>query len=97
MTMSCIGKAFSCYVLGDLRTRFSGIIFKATGMTPTEFANEYLFGPLGIAPRENFFAANAEDHIRVTTDKAPKGKFWLADPQGISASGYGLCMSAEEM
>lgn len=75
----------------------SGILYKSTGMTPTEYANEYLFGPLGIAPRENTFAANAEEHIRFTIDKAPKGKLWLADPQGIGTPGYGLCMSAEEM
>ena len=52
---------------------------------------------VGIAPRENFFATNAGEHIHFTIDKAPKGKLWLADPQGITTSGYGLCMSAEEM
>ena len=52
---------------------------------------------VGIAPRKNFFAANADEHIHFTVDKAPKGKLWLADPQGIGTPGYGLCMSAEEM
>ena len=75
----------------------SGILHRATGMTPTEFANEYLFGPLGITPRENFFAANAEEHVHFTIDKAPKEKLWFVDPQGIGTPGYGLCMSAEEM
>ena len=75
----------------------SGILYRATGMTPAEYANEYLFRPLDIAPRENFFAANAGEHIHFTIDKAPKGKLWLADPQGIGAPGFGLCMSAEEM
>ena len=52
---------------------------------------------VGIAPRENFFAANAEEHMYFTTDKAPKGKLWFVDPQGIGTPGYGLCMSAEEL
>ena len=66
-------------------------------MSPQDFAGKYLFGPLGIAPRENFFAANAEEHMYFTTDKAPKGKLWFVDPQGIGTPGYGLCMSAEEL
>lgn len=75
----------------------AGILYRATGMNPNDYAGKYLFEPLGIAPRENFFAANAEEHIHFTIDKAPKGKLWFADPQGIGTPGYGLCMSAEEM
>lgn len=75
----------------------SGILFRATGMPLADYANKYLFGPLGIAPRENFFVAKADEHIHFTVDKAPKGKLWLADPQGIGTPGYGLCMSAKEM
>ena len=75
----------------------SGILYKATGMTPTEYANKHLFGPLGIAPRNNFYAANAQEHVHFTIDKAPKEKVWFADPQGLGTPGYGICMSAEEM
>lgn len=37
----------------------SGVLYKATGMTPQEYADKYLFAPLGIAPRKNYYAANA--------------------------------------
>lgn len=75
----------------------SGILHRATGMTPQEYAGRFLFSPLGIAPREDFYAANAQEHVRFTIDKSPKGKLWFVDPQGLGTPGYGLCMSAEEM
>ena len=75
----------------------SGILYRATGMNTVEFANRYLFEPLGIAEHENYFAKSAEEHKRFTIEKAPKGNIWFADPQGIGTSGYGLCMSATDM
>lgn len=75
----------------------SGILHRATGMTPQEYAGRYLFAPLGIAPRKDFYAVNAQEHIQFTIDKAPKDKLWFVDPQGLGTPGYGLCMSAEEM
>jgi len=75
----------------------SGILFRATGMTPTEYANKYLFKPLGIAPRKDFYALNAQEHVHFTIDKTPKEKVWFVDPQNLGTPGYGLCMSAEEM
>lgn len=75
----------------------SGILHKATGMKTADFANRYLFMPLGIAPRSNFHALNAEEHKHFTIDKNPKGKVWFADPEGLGTPGYGLCLSATEM
>ena len=75
----------------------SGILFKATGMNTVDFANESLFRPLGIAEHENVYIGTAQAHKRFITDKAPKKNVWLADPQGLAASGYGLCLSAADM
>jgi len=75
----------------------SGILYKATGMKTVDFANQFLFAPLGIPEHENFYAMNAEEHKQFTIEKTPKGNVWFADPQGLGTPGYGLCMSASDM
>ena len=75
----------------------SGILFKATGMKTADFANEYLFRPIGIAEHKNFYAGTVQEHKLFITDKSPRKNVWLADPQGLAAPGYGLCLSALDM
>lgn len=75
----------------------SGILYRASGMKTVDFANAYLFSPLGIAEHENFYAKTAEEHKHFTIDKQPKKNIWFADPQGLGTPGYGLCMSASDM
>lgn len=75
----------------------SGILFKATGIKTVNFANEYLFRPLGIVKHGNFSAGTAQEHKLFITDKTPRNNVWLADPQGLAAPGYGLCLSAADM
>ena len=61
----------------------SGILYKATGMKTVDFANRYLFSPLGIAEHKNYYAKNAEEHKRFTISKSPKDDIWFADPDGL--------------
>ncbi|MBR3251506.1 MAG: serine hydrolase, partial [Erysipelotrichaceae bacterium] len=75
----------------------SGILFKATGMLTVDYANEYLFAPLGIEKHVNYTAKSAEEHKAFTIEKTPKENVWFADPQGLGTPGYGLCMSARDM
>lgn len=75
----------------------SGILYQASGMKTVDFANEYLFAPLGIRKHENFYARSAEEHKAFTIEKTPKGNVWFADPAGLGTPGYGLCMSAGDM
>ena len=75
----------------------SGILFKATGRKTVDFANDFLFRPLGIAECKNHYAGTAQAHKRFITDKLPRKNVWLADPQGLAAPGYGLCLSAADM
>ena len=75
----------------------SGILYRATGMKTVDFANQYLFAPLGIPEHRNYYALNAEEHKEFTILKAPKENIWFADPEGLGTPGYGLCMSAEDM
>lgn len=66
-------------------------------MTTLEFANRYLFVPLGIEPRKNYIAENKEEHIEFVKSKLPKENIWFCDSQGISAAGFGLCLSAVDL
>ena len=75
----------------------SGILYKATNMKIVDYANEYLFKPLGIKEHVNYYAETAEEHKAFTIGKAPKEHIWFSDPEGLGTPGYGLCMSAEDM
>ncbi len=75
----------------------SGILYRASGMKPVDFANRFLFEPLGIPKHRNYYARNAEEHKQFTIGKSPKENIWFADPEGLGTPGYGLCMSAEDM
>ena len=75
----------------------SGILYRVSGMKTVDFANQYLFAPLGIPEHENYYAMTAEEHKQFTISKTPKGNIWFADPEGLGTPGYGLCMSAEDM
>lgn len=75
----------------------SGILYRVTGLKTVDFANKYLFEPLGIPHHENYFALTAEEHKQFTMGKTPKGPIWFADPEGLGTPGYGLCLSAMDM
>ena len=75
----------------------SGILYHAAGMKTVDFANQYLFSPLGIAEHQNYYAKSAEEHKEFTISKSPKKNIWFADPDGLGTPGYGLCMSASDM
>ena len=75
----------------------SGILYRVTGQNTVDFANKYLFGPIGVAEHRNYYAKSAEEHRDFTISKEPKENVWFADPQGLGTPGYGLCMSAVDM
>ena len=75
----------------------SGILYKQTNMKTVDFANKYLFEPLGIPSHINYYAETAEDHKHFTTYKQPKNDIWFCDTDGLGTPGYGLCLSAIDM
>lgn len=75
----------------------SGILYKATNMKTVDYANKYLFEPLGIKNHINYLAETAQEHKQFTIEKIPKGNVWFCDTDGLGTPGYGLCMSAEDM
>lgn len=74
-----------------------GIIRSASGMNVLEFANEYLFKPLGIEPREKANCTCKEDQFAYLMNKGDHGKVWFADPSDMPTAGWGLSLSAYEM
>lgn len=75
----------------------TGILNKVTGITTVDFANKYLFEPIGVTIHQNYYAETAEEHKAFTMGKTPKEHIWFCDPQGVGAAGYGLCLSAVDM
>ena len=75
----------------------SGILYQATNMITVDYANKYLFEPLGIKIHKNYYAKTAEEHKAFTIGKTPKENIWFCDTEGLGTPGYGLCMSAEDM
>lgn len=75
----------------------TGILSKTSGRKTVDFANVYLFEPIGIKPHVNYLADTAEEHKQFTIGKDPKADIWFCDPKGIGAAGFGLCLSAVDM
>ncbi|MED3054360.1 serine hydrolase domain-containing protein [Bacillus thuringiensis] len=71
----------------------SAIITSVTGKSAREFANEYLFQPLGMReiPNYNMKAFGFDDLF----GKDVKG--WVRDPNGISTGGWGLTLTVRDM
>jgi len=75
----------------------SGIIANASQMNPLDFANKYLFQPLGIAPRRNAGCITKEDQLAYLMSKKPHGDVWFMGPEEIPTAGWGLSLSALDM
>ena len=74
-----------------------GIIRIASGMNVLDFANEYLFKPLGIEERTDAGCKSKEDQFEYLMNKNDHGKVWFLDPTGMPTAGWGLSLSAFEM
>lgn len=75
----------------------TGVIAKASGMNVIDFANEFLFASLGIAPHRDAGILTKEGQLDFLMSKAPKGDVWFADPQGVPTAGWGLALGANDM
>ena len=74
-----------------------GIVRIASGLNVLEFANKYLFKPLGIEPRVNANCKSKEDQFAYLMNKGNHGKVWFMDPTNMPTAGWGLSLSAYEM
>ncbi|PFJ18694.1 6-aminohexanoate hydrolase [Bacillus cereus] len=71
----------------------SAIIMSTTGKSAREFANEYLFQPIGMREIPNY-----DMRVFGFDDLFGKDvKGWVHDPKGISTGGWGLTLTARDM
>ena len=75
----------------------SGVIENASGMKCIDFANKYLFAPLGIPEHTIHGASDKDDQFDFLMNQAPKKNEWYSDPKDTVTAGWGLCLSAEDM
>ena len=74
-----------------------GIIRSSSDMNVLDFANEFLFEPLGIEKRVNAYCTTAEEQFQYLMNKGNHGKVWFMDPTDMPTAGWGLSLSAFEM
>ena len=75
----------------------SGIIENATGRKLIDFANEYLFAPLGIERLAGHEPVSREDQMNYITSTEPRGREWFLDPKGCATAGWGILLSATDL
>ncbi|MBR6309495.1 MAG: serine hydrolase [Lachnospiraceae bacterium] len=75
----------------------AGVIERATGDRCLDFANRFLFTPLGLSERVAHGDSSKEDQFDYFMNKNPRKYEWYTDPQGAVTAGWGLCMSARDM
>jgi CubicO group peptidase (beta-lactamase class C family) len=75
----------------------SGIIEQASGMKCVDFANKYLFAPLGIPQHVIHGDSSKEDQFDYLMSKKPHRNEWYSDPKDTVTAGWGLCLSASDM
>ena len=75
----------------------SGIIENTSGMKCIDFANRFLFAPLGIPERVIHGDSSKEDQFDYLMNKEPRKNEWYSDPKDTVTAGWGLCLSARDL
>ena len=75
----------------------SGVIGKSSGMKCIDFANKFLFAPLGIPEHKIHGASDKDDQFDFLMNKNPRKPEWYSDPQDTVTAGWGLTLSAYDM
>lgn len=74
----------------------SGILEKATGQPMLDFAQKFLFSPLGITVPSNIILYTSELHVEFIRKGHASGG-WVADESGHNTAGWGLMLTAMDM
>ena len=74
----------------------AGVIENASGMKCIDFANKYLFAPLGIPEHKIHGASDKDDQFDFIMNKSPRKPEWYSDPQDTVTAGWGLTLSARD-
>ena len=74
-----------------------GIIERTTKMNGLDFANKYLFSPLGIDCRVSAECYTKEDQFNYVMNRSNHGTVWFLAPKNSPPAGWGLSISAIDM
>ena len=74
-----------------------GIIENASGQKCIDFANQYLFLPLGIPQIQAHGDSSKEDQFDYVMSKKPRKHEWYCAPNHTVTAGWGLTLSAIDM
>ena len=75
----------------------AGVIENASDMKLIDFANEFLFKPLGIPEYSIHGDSSKEDQFDYLMNKKPRKPEWYSDPKDTVTAGWGLCASARTL
>ncbi|MBQ9482706.1 MAG: serine hydrolase [Ruminiclostridium sp.] len=75
----------------------AGVIENASGKKCIDFANEYLFAPLGIPEHMIHGDSSKEDQFEFLMSKEPRKNEWYCDPKNAVTAGWGLTLSASDL
>ncbi|MFQ8705338.1 MAG: serine hydrolase domain-containing protein [Thomasclavelia sp.] len=73
----------------------SGILMKVTGQSVFDFAEKYLFTPLGIKVQNKIIFNSEEEQMNFLNAKNISG--WVMDKCGTNSAGWGLTLKAMDM
>ncbi|GCF95173.1 6-aminohexanoate-dimer hydrolase [Enterococcus florum] len=73
----------------------TGILERATEKTVLDFAEEVLFGPLGLRVEKKIVFRSFEEQMAFYVSTTTSG--WVADPTGTNAAGWGLTMTTSDL
>lgn len=73
----------------------AGILTKAVGQSLHTFAEERLFSPMGIQVKNDIRLKSEEDNLAFLKARDVSG--WVADPEGINTTGWGLTLKLTDM
>ena len=73
----------------------SGVLARVSGMPVREFANEHLFGPLGIEAPCSVEIKGKDDYFSFLKDEFVNG--WVVDPKGVNSAGWGLALTTRDL
>ena len=75
----------------------TGVIENASGTSLIDFANEFLFEPLGIPKTVSHGDSSKDDQFDFLMNKDPRKHEWYCEPKGSPTAGWGLTLSAKDM
>ena len=75
----------------------AGVIENASGEKLIDFANKYLFRPLGIPEHKIHGDSDKDDQFNYLMSRKPRNYEWYSDPQATVTAGWGLCSSARDL